>query len=423
MKKQYLICEAAVLLLLFSLFTISVSADPSIVISTYQLTPGELMPGETGILTLMITNAEAVATTTETTGGTSHSVSVTETNGVIIKRIWISSVSDTNGNQIRSVLGANGYEDLGNLAAGASITVSFEIIAEDDIANGYYFPKVHIDLKNDDYGNYEDVVFPVDIQVNDVPLEIIPDNSPITISMSGASDISFTLINLRESTLDNIVITPQKFDDYRIQPEKLVVSQLDGSSSEEIHFSLIPEAIGTYEVAFDVSYENGGNRHTTETTVIVETIDSFDVAPIIYSMPSSIEVGASEEIRLKVYNSKAEGISSVIVTPYTNARITPSQYFIGSMDADDIYSLSFDIDTTGLAVNQTHDISFTVSFKQDETTFETPIIQSSFTVVGSNGNGDEATMAIGIGIILVIVIFFFVLRWRKKQRMKKLMTQ
>jgi hypothetical protein len=423
MKKSYIACEAAVVLLLVSLFTLPVTADPSIVITNYQLTPGEFMPGETGILTLMITNAESVATTTETTGGASHSVSVTETNGVVIERIYISSVSDANGNQIRSILGANGYEDLGNLAASASMTVSFEMIAEDNISNGHYFPKVHIDLKNDDYGNYEDIVFPLDIQVNDVPLEIFPDNSPMTISLSGASDISLTLINLRESPLDNIVITPQKGDDYRIQPEKLVVSQLDASSSEEIHFSIIPEAIGNYELAFNVNYENGGNSHITETTVTVETIDSFDVAPIIYSMPSTIKAGTTEEIRLKVYNSKADGISSVIITPHTNARITPSQYFIGSMDADDIYSLSFDIDTTDLAVNQTHDISFTVSFKQDDITFETPIIQSSFTVVGSNGNGDETTMAIGIGIILVIVIFFFAYRWRKKQRIKKLMAQ
>ena len=94
MKKTYLICEAAALFLLLSLFTIPISADPSIVISNYQLTPSELMPGEIGILTLVIANAESVATTTETTGGASHSVSVTETNGVVIEQIWISSVSE-----------------------------------------------------------------------------------------------------------------------------------------------------------------------------------------------------------------------------------------------------------------------------------------------------------------------------------------
>jgi hypothetical protein len=423
MKKSSIICEAAVVFLLLSLFTFPATADPSIIISDYKLTPGEFMPGETGILSLMITNAEAVATTTETTGGASHSVSVTETNGVVIERIYISSVPDANGNQIRSILGANGYQDLGNLAAGASMKISFEMIAEENISNGYYFPKVHIDLKNDDYGNYEDVVFPIEIQVNDHPLEIIPENNPMTISMSGASDISLTLINLRESALDNIIITPHGNDNYRIQPEKLVLSQLGASSSEEIQFSIIPETIGTYQLEFDVSYENGDNSHTTTTSLTVETIDNFDVAPIIYSMPSSIEVGATEEIRLKVYNSKAESISSVIVTPHTDARVTPSQYFVGSMDADDIYSLSFDIDTTGLTQNKTYDISFTVSFKQDDTTFETPIIQSSFEVIGSNGNGDEATMAIGIGSILVIVIIFFIYRWRKKQRLKKLMAQ
>lgn len=422
MKKRIYVCEAVVLFILLVMLSFSVQADPSIIVADYQLEPGEFMPGETGVLTVVLTNAETVATTTETRGDASHTVSVTETNGVVIDQIWISAVSDESGRQIRSLLGVNGYKDLGNLAAGASLTLSFEMIAEENISDGYYFPKLHIDLKDDMNGNYDDVVFPLELRVNNETLDIIPESVPSTISMSGATDISFSLINLRGSVLENIVITPQSSDDMTVYPEKIVLHQLTADEQQTIHFSLIPEQIGSENITFKVDYKNGGNSHTRSTSVSLEVVDSFDVAPIIYSMPSTIEKGSKETIKLKVYNAKADSISSVIITPITSARLTPSQYFIGSMDADDIYSLSFDVDTTGLNVNQTYDIGFTVSFKQDETTYVTPMIQSTFTVVSEGTNGDEAALVTGLFIVFLGVIIYFVYRWRKKQQLKKLMV-
>ena len=226
MKKRIYVCEAVVLFILLVMLSFSVQADPSIIVADYQLEPGEFMPGETGVLTVVLTNAETVATTTETRGDASHTVSVTETNGVVIDQIWISAVSDESGRQIRSLLGVNGYKDLGNLAAGASLTLSFEMIAEENISDGYYFPKLHIDLKDDMNGNYDDVVFPLELRVNNETLDIIPESVPSTISMSGATDISFSLINLRGSVLENIVITPQSSDDMTVYPEKIVLHQL-----------------------------------------------------------------------------------------------------------------------------------------------------------------------------------------------------
>jgi hypothetical protein len=318
------------------------------------------------------------------------------------------------------MLGTRGYKDLGNLAAGTSLSIPFEMIAEENISDGYYFPIIHIDLKDEWNHEYEEIIFPIEIRVNNNSLDMIPKNIPTTISQSGATDISFNLMNLRESSLKNIIITPRTIDDVLILPEKIMINQLTSGENNEIHFSIIPNEIGQKKIFFDISYLNGINVHTYTTNINIEIIDSLDVSPIIYSMPSTIEYGKKETIQLKIYNAKSEEITSVIITPTTNVRIIPSQYFIGSMDADDIYSVSFDIDSTDLSINETYDIGFSVSFKQDEIIYETPVIQSSITVLSEQSNGEETMIILTALIIISLVVIYYVYRLRKKKRLKKL---
>jgi hypothetical protein len=407
------------LLFLLSVSTIMVKADPSIIITDYELTPSEFMPGDEGLLTLTITNTETQASTTETSGDVSNSITITENNGVVIEKIWINPAYDMQGNKISSTIGRRGYEDFGNIAPGTSFQVSFGIFADQNISEGYYFPNVKIDLKNDINGNYEDVTFPIKFKVSNDSVDFIPLNIPSKISMSGATDISFSLINTRENRIDNVRVIPRFSYGVGVVPEIRIINCLHAGSTEEIHFSLIPTESGIIDLSFDISYENGENEHIVKSTLTVEIVDTFDVAPIIYRFPSTIEVGKEENIRLKIYNSKTEDISSVIVTPISDVQITPSQYFIGAMDADDVYSLSFDIDTTGLKINHTYEVGFLVSFKQDGTSFESPVVMSSFSTVANNGDNTEMMAAMGLIIVVFILGGFFTFRWRKKLRMKK----
>lgn len=419
MKKKILIIKATVLFFLLSVVTISVNADPSIIITDYEIYPSELMPGDKGLLTLTIANTEIQASTTETSGDVSNSITITENIGVVIENIRINPAYDSNGNKIESTVGHGGYNDLGNIAPGTSFQVSFEIVADENISKGYYFPYVKIDLKNDENGNYEDVTFPIKLKVSNNSINLIPSNFPSKISMSGATDIFFSVINTRENTVEKLIVTPNIIKGIEIKPEKVFIESINSGSSKDVCFSLIPCEIGKKNLTFDIIYNNGENVHISSSIVVVDIIDTLDVSPIIYNIPSKIEVGEKESIRLKIYNSKTEDIASVIVTPISDVRISPSQYFIGSMESDDIYSISFDMDTTGLKVNQTYEIGFSVSFKQDGTTFKTPVVMTSFTSVSNNGNGDELAISIGVLITILIIGGVLTYRWRKKLRMKK----
>jgi len=115
MKSLIGIITIFVLMTLTTIMPTSV-ADPSIMITDYSIYPEELMPGDKGLLTVIIKNSEMQATTTETESSGTDSYTVVENNGVIIKRIWIKPDFDSNGNKIKSLIGSSGYEDIGNIA-------------------------------------------------------------------------------------------------------------------------------------------------------------------------------------------------------------------------------------------------------------------------------------------------------------------
>jgi hypothetical protein len=186
-----------------------------------------------------------------------------------------------------------------------------------------------------------------------------------------------------------------------------------------------------------VSYKNGDNLHTNNLHVPITVIQALDVAPIIINFPISITKGGSSRISIEVYNAKTEKITGVLITPICDATVIPSQYFIGSMDPDDVFSASFDIyaDTVDYGAQT---IGFTVSFKQGNEYFETPLVSKSFTVVSGPGqsyqssasststsgsNGVPQTpglMTCLTPIILIIVVIvvgvLLYIRWKKRRK-------
>ena len=232
-------------LLTMTVLSPTIAAEPSIMITNYDLFPPVFIPGDRGILTLTIQNTETLATTTEHYGDTTDFVTIVENNGVVINRIWINSDYDDNGNKIKSTAGYNGYEDFGNIAPGASFQVSFELIAEENITEGYYFPDLRIDLKG---SQYEDITFPIEVRVSNETVDLISTNIPSKISESGSTQITFSAVNKRASSVNNIVVTPKTIQGVEFTPESIFIESINGDSSEDLTFSLKPIEIGRAHV-------------------------------------------------------------------------------------------------------------------------------------------------------------------------------
>jgi hypothetical protein len=411
-----------------SLYLPSVQASPAVMISQYQLSPEILMPGDTAVLTLQVRNAETVATQTTISGSSPYDATTTiRTLGVDINNIWIVA-AQSGGKQIRAT--AN-YEDMGYLAAGATIEVNFKLIVDKNMSEGVYFPIVNIDVSSG-----TDVIYPLLVKVSNASVDLLPTSVPSKISKGGTTELTVTAVNKRENAVKEVIITPQG-DGVEFVPQSYFIGSLAAETSEDVVFSVKPIETKESNISFSVSYKNGDNLHTNSLVAPLSVIEALDVAPIITNFPLSITKGGSARISIEVYNAKTEKITGVLVTPICNATVIPSQYFIGSMDPDDVFSASFDIyaDTIGYG---TQIIGFKVSFKQGNDYYETPVVSKSFSVVSGPGqsyqssgsstsssgsNGMPATPSlvtcltpIIIIVVVIVVVVLLYMRWKKRRK-------
>jgi hypothetical protein len=426
MKQKGLIIILLVLLLVtLNSFIPNINADPSIIIDDYELMPSVFMPGDSGTLKLTIKNAETINTISRTSNIGSTSEVYTDTVGAEFNNIWVVAASDSKGKKVKATLN---YKNTGYLTPSASFDITFEIIAEENISADLYFPTLLIDIVS-----YTDVTFPIPIKVSNSTVDLLLTNVPSKISSSGSTLITFTAVNNRENPVEGVTVIPKSMDDLEFTPNSVYIGSLDAGASSNASFSVKPHETGEKNLTFFVHFKNGDNEHNETFYSSIEIIDTLDVGSILTSIPRSIKKGSSSRLTLEVYNAKTEDITGVMVTPISNATILPSQYFMGAMDPDDVFSASFDIFTDNLDYGN-HAIEFEVTFKQGNEYFKTPPISSSFSVVkgeGSNfqsyGETSEETQGQQFGYLLgiclpvtivIIVLIAVVILWGWSKRRK-----
>ena len=410
MRKRCLpVLIIVILLAAIFLFIPICSADPALTVYSYSLSPEIFMPGDNGVLTLTIKNAETTNTYASTATSGSNSVTATDNVGATIANIYIESDSDSYKKYVKAV---DNFDDIGYITPTNTITIDFELRADVNITEGLYFPIVVIDVEE---SGYEDANYPVKVKVSNSSVDLIKASIPSKVSMSGSTDITLTAVNNRDASVNAVTITPQQIDGVEFVQDSIFVGDLESYSSEDVTFSIIPSETGVKNLTFDISFKNGDNLHSNYLDLSVEVIETLDVAPVLYSFPSTISKGTSSKVRLEVYNAKSDSISGVLVTPVSEVTVSPSQYFIGSMDADDVFSASFDVITDDLDIGSEYSINFKVSFKQGDNYYETPAVSSSFKVIKpvESGGGEMNLIFITIFIIIIIGLFLF---YRLKKR-------
>ncbi len=414
-----------VVIMLFATLTCfvpNISADPSVMISAYSLSPEILLPGDTAELTVTISNGELTSTRTSVDISGSDTTTTVKTIGATLDQIRVIAASSGTF----QIYADQYYNDVGDLAPGASISITFKLKASNGMPEGIYFPKIKVDVA----GAYEDVLYPIPVKISNATIDLLSTEVPSKISESGSTQITFTAVNNRDSTVNNIVVTPKKIEGVEFTPESVFIESIDSDSSEDISFSLKPNEKGVKNLSFDISYKNGDNIHTSSINKTIEIINTLDVGSIFTSLPKSIKKGESARITLEVYNAKTESITGVMVTPLSDTTILPSQYFIGAMDSDDVFSASFDIFTDDLDYGN-HTIEFEVSFKQGTEYFKTPTISTTFSVGKTDGSNFQRTESSStetqlqpdivsaclpiILIIIIIVVVLLVWKWKKRR--------
>lgn len=398
-------------LLIFLFFIGQTHADPTVMVTDYHLDPETLLPGDDAELTITLTNTETTATKTDTDYINGLPVDqTTDTIAATIDKVWITS----DGDGINSISSAKTFTNIGDLSPGSCITLSFKLSADENITEGLYHPVIRVDVDD-----YQDVKYPLPVRITNLSATLLPKEVPKKISSSGSTTITLTAVNNRQTPVEDVTITAPYDQNITVSPVSTYIGTLASEASTDITCSLHPSTLGVQNLTFTISFRNGENSHETMISTPIEVIETHDVSPVLYTIPDTLKQHGSDRITLEVYNAKSDTITGVTVIPVTDLKTSPSEYFIGSMDADDVFSASFDVYSQDLDPGN-YNIGFKVAFKQGNNFFESPTLSDQIEVIpntSSNESGDFGLM-IGILSLLIVVIIIVVFLIRKRRIMK-----
>lgn len=405
----------------------STGLEPALIISDYVVEPAILMPGDRGTITVTITNTAipSIPATSKTISSEESSFFnefveisggvTTETSTGMETTAEIQSISLV-GREIKSVKDPTGKIKLG---PAQSLKATFAIEAGSNTNDGIYFPKVIIEIKDD-----SNVEYSIPVSVDGSSLSMIATNIPSSIPIGRVTEIEIGIVNMRPNDVKGVGITP-KADGMEFNPKQIFVdttsrtsespssfdpatsllygnipsSSITSTSSSSsavsaltstmvpyqvsnVKFNINPTSVGNKEIVFELEYKNGNNIHIEELPVSLNIIDVTDVKLVPMDEPGQVIKGSTATIDFEVVNARPTKIVSVSVIPIASESVKPNERFIGTMEADDVFNVKFDIETKDLKVGES-DFGFKVIFRGEgsDKTYESGVYKVPITVI------------------------------------------
>ncbi|PKG31544.1 MAG: hypothetical protein CW742_12850, partial [Methanoregula sp.] len=178
---------------------VPVLAEPTVTVSSYELTPAVLMPGDLGTLTVTLKNTASSATVSENIGPQISGFETVKTTDI---NVYIEKAG-LEGKGIE-VVGEN-YQRIGDLGPGQTIPLTFLIRAP--AQPGFYFPEVRVDTRGGRSTRY-----PVPVNVNPqiavAKLAVLGMGvkTPDAVKPGDPAGVRLDIVNSGQSAADRVIV-------------------------------------------------------------------------------------------------------------------------------------------------------------------------------------------------------------------------
>jgi hypothetical protein len=352
------------------------NAAAQIAVSGIKIDPGSFFEGDTGTITVKITN--------------------TGSEKVAIRRVTLYDNDLT-------VL-SNAYDTAVSIGAGNSMEFTFTVKA--DTLPGIYYPVFSVDFRDAGY-----LRNPITVKVENTPLKVSVVSRPDTFAIGKKDKVNISIGNPRSDVVNGVIVYLQG-NELDVTPSSYFIGSLDPDRSREVSFSMTPQQPS--DVTLRVDYKNGINPHTETLTLPLRMGDSKKQAdPIL----SNIEIQAKTgyySLTGDVTNAGLEVANSVVIT--TSGGVTPvdpyRSYVVGSLKPDDFSS--FENTFTADNVSQAEII---VNFKDSDGNLFT---RSTMVDIpsGSPAAGGATSMPLPViallAAIVVVIAAVIIYSWRRR---------
>ena len=364
-------------------------------VSGYEITPGVFYPGETGILTVHVTNAA------NTTVAVSQPDLIDPNVDVINKGAFTTATS-----------------------IGPGATVDYNFVIKADGPDGTYLPLFTVSASA--WGSTA-IHSQIKLKIDSTEIKASISNKPNTFSLEKTDTVNVTVVNPRLGDISDIqIIATSPGSD--ISPSEEQVKSIPAGTSVNVPFAITPHQQS--DVTFKVTFRNGDNVHTT-TVVLPLNIgeDKTAVLPVISNVALASKAGTLT-LTGNVGNAgitDAQGMVISVGGPEKPVAPDPN-YEIGSLAANDFTTFTLTFISADLSA-----VPVQVKWKDSQgTTHSSTTTLDLRNLAGSSGGiGSSSGSATGSGLSsfypviagVIIVLAGIVLYMKRKWITSKLKKQ
>lgn len=371
---KLLFATAVIALVFIGAGSAATITEPSYSIQSLTVTPGTLLPGESGQLQFTIQNAGLTPLVID-------KISVTDSENVIsVKHPAITS--------------------LGAIGAGKSLTITLPISAKD--VDGTFYPTLYVDFKYDSATNlqYTYLKYPFAVTVDSKSVSLSVTERPEVFEPDTTQIVGLSIGNLRANQIDSVVVTASG-EGVSCEEGMVFAGAIAPGASSDVFLTVITSE-KTESINLDVSYKNGANWHTDTLTIPVEGGELKTGAELFVNNIEITSGAPYTTITGDVNNAGLQTAKGLVVSLDGAEPLQPYPVFVvGSLDADGLseFELTFtnpESDSLDLVFTYKDDNGNT--YVQEETVSISAVQSAGSAVSGGN------PVAAGIAVVLLILI-------------------
>jgi hypothetical protein len=299
----------------------TVSAEQAlsqVYVSSVSVDPQEFYPGETGTITVQLTN----------TG--SQDVPFEHADILDSQNVYIPDETQ------------NPYQVLTYLGPGNTMTYTFLVVAKPP--DGIYYPVFSVASTNS-----QSIIYPIEVQVSSTPIQEVISQEPQNFAINETDNVTLQITNPRAGQINNTMITASG-PGISINPQQVFVGTISGGSAQDVPFSITPHQAGN--VTFTINYYNGVMNPHSDTLVLPLNIGQGinEAVPVINDLALTTSDGAYS-LSGDVTNEGIADANGVLLSVESPAQaVQPyASYAVGSLTANDFSSFTLTFTSSDLS--------------------------------------------------------------------------
>jgi len=245
------------------------------------------------------------------------------------------------------------WDTMSYVGAGSTITYTLRVTAKPP--DGTYYGLFTIGTQS---GN--SIHYPIKFKVDSNNINADITDKPTSFSPQDTNNVTLSLMNVRGGKINNVVITTEG-SSVVVNPATAYVSSIAKDNTADVTFEITPSKVTN--LTFHVSYENGGNIHTTDVVLPINIAQNKAAAVPVVNNVALTSKGTYYDVTGDITNAGVDDAKGVVVSVGSPAKGTGTypEYAIGSIASDD--SGSFEVTFTS---NDLSSVPLLISWKDED---------------------------------------------------------